>query len=696
MSRSTPPSLSRPPVPGPLGRLRRMTFQRQLTIAVAAGVIGLALVSSLASAWQASSQIRDTLVRQSTQIATSLAAQSTLALLSASADNAADAVGASLSYPDVLRVEICGADGHVLLSRGTASGASRDRASATNCLATTGPDRQVATREAYLALENDEAWEVVAPVWTKPAASPFEVDAPEAEFLGQVQVHYGKATLTRLVANIFLVNLASAACFIAVFLVLIRLLARHLTRPLALLSDAMARAQRGEAGVRAEIDGPQDLRTMARAFNRMIAVMQERGDELQRHRGDLEELVRERTAALQEAKERAEVASQAKSAFLARMSHELRTPLNAIMGYAQILKMDKTLTARQIQGLDTIHGSGEHLLLLIIDILDLSQIEAGKVALYPADTPLRDFLQSLADIIGIKAQEKGLRFVLDRPPGLPPLIEVDSKRLRQVLLNLLSNAVKFTKAGQVQLSARVLGGLQPGEPVRLRFEVQDSGVGIAAGDTDRIFEPFEQAGDARSREGGTGLGLAISRQLVRLMGGELGVHSTPGEGSVFHVELSLPWLGSVATGTGPDADGSSLARVIGYEGQRHTVLIVDDVEANRALLADMLQPLGFETLMARSGQEALDQVAAASPDLVLMDLVMPDMDGLEAIRRLRADPRTQALPVIALTANVSAQDQSHALATGASGFLPKPFRRDKLLQLLASQLPLSWVHDQGR
>ena len=661
------------------GFLRQMTFQRQLSIAVIIGVICMALFSSMASSWQGSRQIRDTLMRQSMSIATSLATQSTLALLYASADNAHDAVNATLAYPDVLRVEIRTSDGGVLLSKGKAG-----TESPTKALPTPPP------REAYLEAETEDTWQFIAPVWTKPAASPFDVEPPATEFLGQVRLVHSKATLTRMMANIFFVNLASSFFFAALFLIAIRFLATRITRPLNSLSKAMARTERGEADVRAEVDGPQDIQAMAQAFNRMSSVLQERGEEVQRHREHLEDLVRDRTAELRMAKERAEIANDAKSAFLARMSHELRTPLNAIMGYAQILKMDKTLTERQVMGLNTIHNSGEHLLLLIIDILDLSRIEAGKTELYPTSVHPQSFLSGLVDIIRIKADEKTLRFDFECAPDLPDAVEVDEKRLRQVLLNLLSNAVKFTESGQVRLGVTVVNRDARARQISLRFEVQDTGTGIRSSELQRIFEPFEQAGDSRSRSGGTGLGLAISRQLVRLMGGEVHVDSQDGIGSLFWFELTLPWLDHApnATSTAP-----TVPAVTGYLGQKRKLLIADDVPANRTMLIDLLKPLGFDTLEANNGQAALEQVQVGAPDLILMDVSMPVMDGLEAIRQLRQSPATEALPIIALSANASNADRTQALQAGANGFMTKPFERSILLAQLSAHLNLSWATD---
>ena len=256
-------------------------------------------------------------------------------------------------------------------------------------------------------------------------------------------------------------------------------------------------------------------------------------EELHNYRDQLEWAVRERTAQLVEAKERAEVASEAKSAFLASMSHELRTPLNGILGYAQILQRDNMLDNRQTAGLNVIQRSGEQLLMLINDILDFAKSEAGKLELYLTDIQLERFLRTVAEIINVKATEKRLDFVCDLAPDLPGWVRADEKRLRQTLLNLLSNAVKFTDSGQVSLRVSL------SSPTRLRFEVRDTGIGIGADQLEAIFQPFEQAGEAQRRLGGTGLGLAISRQYVRLMGGDIQVESRVGQGSTFWFDLEL-------------------------------------------------------------------------------------------------------------------------------------------------------------
>jgi len=514
--------------------LREASFRRHLSVAVTLGALCLALLMAAVNAWQGGREVRAMLMEQGGRVAANLASNSSLALLYAAADNADEAVRASLAFPDVMGIEIRDAAGRVLLVLGPNGERLSDARPAVPARPASGP---------WLDQETENSWAFAAPVWTRPEASPFEVTLRPAQLLGHVRVIQSKATLHRTQASLFLANFGVALLFALLFLVAVRFLALRLTRPLAALSAAMERVERGEGDARAPVGGPRDIAAMADTFNRMIAALQERETELAAHRDHLEELVRDRTLELSEAKERAEVASRAKSQFLARMSHELRTPLNAVMGYAQILTMGDDLTPKQRNGLDIIHSSGQHLLTLIVDILDLARIEAGKAELRLGPVELAVRLQAAVDIVRVMAADKHIGLDLRLDTHLPTLVLADDKRLNQVLLNLLGNAVKFTHVGGVTLSAGVVPSAEATQgQVTLRFEVRDTGVGIAEDEVERLFEPFEQAGDAAQRVTGTGLGLAISRQLVRMMGGEIRLDSRLGLGSRFWFEISVTVL----------------------------------------------------------------------------------------------------------------------------------------------------------
>jgi PAS domain S-box-containing protein len=389
-----------------------------------------------------------------------------------------------------------------------------------------------------------------------------------------------------------------------------------------------------------------------------------------------------RDAALAEAEQLA----RQRSAFLAQMSHELRTPLNGILGFAQILQQDKGLTERQARGLKIIRESGQHLLTLINDILEMARIDAAKVELNPGTFDLRSFLAVVTDIVRVKAEEKPLLFVQELSGDLPCSIRADEKRLRQVLLNLLSNAVKFTDEGRVVLG--VSAGARTRDTVKLRFEVHDSGIGMSRSQMARLFKPFEQVGDTRRREGGTGLGLAISRELVRLMGSDIEVWSAPGKGSKFSFELELPVDEAVPAGL------AARGRPAGYAGPRRRILIVDDVPQNRSVLVDSLEVLGFELFEAADGREALASAERLRPDLVVMDVTMPVLDGLQATRRLRQSPALRSTPVIASSGGIGPTLEAECRAAGADAFIAKPVEQAALLDAVARLLALRWIHEE--
>ncbi|MEG3863358.1 hybrid sensor histidine kinase/response regulator [Microcoleus sp. herbarium12] len=502
------------------------------------------------------------------------------------------------------------------------------------------------------------------------------VVVPESDFMELINAN----TRTTILLCLLALGIATGLGIIAAHLI---------AQPIRGLNKASAAIASGELEQNIPDSSIQELAALGKSFNQM-------SQQLKDYYQTLEQRVQDRTAELVVAKEKADVANQAKSTFIANMSHELRSPLNAILGFSQIMTRSQSLNPEQQENLTIISRSGEHLLNLIDNVLDLSKIEAGKTTFNPKNFDLHGLINDIHDMFQMKSEEKGLQLLIEYEPDLPRYVHTDDVKLRQVIINLINNAIKFTEEGGVCLRVSSRQNHQKISEIIdknhhiIHFEIEDSGAGIAAEELGNLFEAFTQTASGKQAQEGTGLGLRISRQFVELMEGEITVKSQVGQGTTFLFDIQVTEVeASAMTSQEPSR------HVIALEPNqpRYRILIVDDKPTNRQLLIKLLSPLGFELKEASNGQEAVNIWETWEPQLIWMDMRMPVMDGYTATQKIKAHTKGQATAIIALTASVLEEERAVVLSAGCDDFLRKPFREAEIFKAMNKHIGVTYIYE---
>lgn len=499
------------------------------------------------------------------------------------------------------------------------------------------------------------------------------VVVPETDFMGQINGN------TRMTIILCLVALLTAT-------ILGLMTSYWIIKPIQRLSAASQAIANGDLDQSIEVKGINELGVLSQSFNEMALQLRESFEQL-------ETKVEQRTIELNAAKKVAESSNHAKTEFLANMSHELRTPLNVILGFTQLMNHDPSLTLEQQENLEIINHSGEHLLSLINNVLDMSKIEVGHSTLNENDFDLYHLLDTVEEMFHLRAESQGLQLIFEKTLEVPQYVRSDESKLRQILINLLGNAIKFTQEGGVVLRMICVAGqlsvASTKKQLILHFEVEDTGVGIAPDETESLFEAFVQTQAGRKAQQGTGLGLPISRKFVQLMGGDITVSSKLGQGTIFKFDIQVEPVESA------DVQTAKKRRVIGLApGQpKYRILVADDSWENRLLLSKLLTSIGLQVHEAENGQEAIAVWESWQPHLIWMDMRMPIMNGYEAVKQIKSHLRGQATVVIALTASTFEEERATVLSAGCDDFVRKPFREEVIWEKMAQYLGVRYVYE---